>query len=227
MTWIKICGTTNERDADIAIRAGANALGFIMTRSPRQVSDSTAYAIGTIVPKGVETIGVFVNEELKTLVETARFCKFTGVQLHGDEDGAYIDRFRIELPGVRILKAVPAASLNGSLTSSPDAWLIDSAQGAQRGGTGNTFDWRESVSQIRKLRQPVIIAGGLNSQNVREALRIFHPWGVDVVSGVESYPGRKHPGLVAKFIDAVRQFDSRQRKDKDKDKEPAQKGIGR
>jgi phosphoribosylanthranilate isomerase len=75
------------------------------------------------------------------------------------------------------------------------------------------------------LRQPVIIAGGLNPQNVQEALGIFHPWGVDVVSGVESYPGRKHPGLVAQFIDAVRQFDSRQRKDKDK--EPAQKGIGR
>ncbi len=223
MTWIKICGTTDERDADVAIRAGANALGFIMTGSPRQVSDSTAYSIGTIVPRGVETIGVFVNEQLKTLVETARFCKFSGVQLHGDEDAAYIDRLRVELPGVKILKAVPAASLNGSQISNPDAWLIDSAQGPQRGGTGKRFDWRESVSQIRKLRQPVIIAGGLNPQNVQEALGIFHPWGVDVVSGVESYPGRKHPGLVAQFIDAVRQFDSRQRDAKT----PAQKGIGR
>ena len=223
MTWIKICGTTNERDADVAIRAGANALGFIMTRSPRQVSDSTAYSVGTIVPKSVETIGVFVNEELKTLVETTRFCKFTGLQLHGEEDADYIDRLRAELPGVKILKAVPAASLNGSTASNPDIWLIDSAHGAQRGGTGKTFDWRESVSQIRKLRQPVIIAGGLNSQNVQEALGIFHPWGVDVVSGVESYPGRKHPGLVAQFIDAVRQFDSRQRAAKT----PAQKGIGR
>jgi len=223
VTWIKICGTTDERDADVAIRAGANALGFIMTGSPRQVSDSTAYSIGTIVPRGVETIGVFVNEQLKTLVETARFCKFSGVQLHGDEDAAYIDRLRVELPGVKILKAVPAASLNGSQISNPDAWLIDSAQGPQRGGTGKRFDWRESVSQIRKLRQPVIIAGGLNPQNVQEALGIFHPWGVDVVSGVESYPGRKHPGLVAQFIDAVRQFDSRQRDAKT----PAQKGIGR
>jgi phosphoribosylanthranilate isomerase len=145
------------------------------------------------------------------------------VQLHGDEDGAYIDGVRTELPGVKILKAVSAASLNGSLTSNPDAWLIDHAQGTQRGGTGKTFDWRESVSQIRKLRQPVIIAGGLNPQNVQEALGIFHPWGVDVVSGVESYPGRKHPGLVAQFIDAVRQFDSRHRAAKT----PAQKGISR
>lgn len=223
MTWIKICGTTNERDADVAIRAGANALGFIMTRSPRQVSDSTAYSIGTIVPKGVETIGVFINEDFKTLVETTRFCKFTGVQLHGDEDPAYIDRLRVELAGVKILKAVPAASLNGSTVSNPDIWLIDNAHGAQRGGTGKTFNWRESASRIRKLRQPVIIAGGLNSQNVQQALGIFHPWGVDVVSGVESYPGRKHPGLVAQFIDAVRQFDSRQRAAKT----PAQKGIGR
>lgn len=221
MTWIKICGTTHERDADVAIRAGANALGFIMTRSPRQVSDSTAYSIGTIVPRGVETIGVFANEDLKTLVETARFCKFTGVQLHGEEDAAYIDRVRIELPGVKILKAVPAASLNGSLASTPDAWLIDSSRGERRGGTGTTFDWRESVVHIRKLRQPVIVAGGLNPQNVQEALGIFHPWGVDVVSGVESYPGRKHPGLVAQFIDAVRQFDGRQRNHQ----KPTQKGI--
>jgi phosphoribosylanthranilate isomerase len=221
VTWIKICGTTSERDADVAIRAGTNALGFIMTKSPRQVSDSTAYSIGTIVPKGVETIGVFVNEEFKTLVETVRFCKFTGVQLHGDEGAAYIDRLRVELPGVKILKVIPAVSLNGSLVSNPDVWLVDSARGAQRGGTGTAFDWRESVSQIRKLRQPVIIAGGLNSQNVQEALGIFHPWGVDVVSGVESYPGRKHPGLVAQFIDAVRQFDARQRDAKT----PAQKGI--
>lgn len=223
MTWIKICGTTNERDADVAIRAGANALGFIMTRSPRQVSDSTAYSIGTIVPKGVETIGVFVNEDFKTLVETTRFCKFTGVQLHGDEDADYIDRLRAEQPGVKILKAVSAALLNGSTASNPDIWLIDNAHGALRGGTGKPFSWRESASQIRKLRRPVIIAGGLNAQNVQEALGIFHPWGVDVVSGVESYPGRKHPGLVAQFIDAVRQFDSRQRDAKT----PAQKGIGR
>jgi phosphoribosylanthranilate isomerase len=221
VTWIKICGTTNERDADIAIRAGANALGFIMTRSPRQVSDSTAYSIGTIVPRGVETIGVFLNEEFKTLVETTRFCKFSGVQLHGDEDAAYINRLRVELPAIKILKALPAASLNNSPGLTPDAWLLDSARGAQRGGTGTTFNWRESVSHIRKLRQPVIIAGGLNAQNVQEALGIFHPWGVDVVSGVECYPGRKHPGLVAQFIDAVRQFDSRQRNAKT----PAQKGI--
>src|SRR6185312_1525782 len=130
VTWIKICGTTNERDADVAIRAGANALGFIMTRSPRQVSDSTAYSIGTIVPKGVETIGVFVNEDFKTLVETARFCKFTGLQLHGDENADYVARLRTELPGIKILKAVPAASLHESLQSNPDAWLIDGAPGA-------------------------------------------------------------------------------------------------
>ena len=210
MTWIKICGITNERDADVAIRAGANALGFIMTKSPRQVSDSTAYSVGTIVPTSVQTIGVFVNEDLKTLVETARFCKFGGVQLHGEEDASYINRVRGELPNVKILKAVPAALLNGSLSATPDAWLIDNAHGAQRGGTGAAFNWAESVSHVRSLCRPVIIAGGLNPQNVQAALAMFHPWGVDVVSGVESYPGRKHPGLVAQFIDAVRRFDTRQ-----------------
>lgn len=209
MTWIKICGTTNERDADIAIRAGANALGFIMTTSPRQVTDTNAYSIGTIVPKGVETIGVFVNEEIETLAQTARFCRFSGVQLHGDEDTEYLLKLRTLLPGVKILKAAPVDKLTNGTNLAPDAWLIDSGPGVHPGGTGITFDWRDARPLIMNLRAPVIVAGGLSAQNVQEALEILKPWGVDVVSGVESYPGRKHPGAVAQFIDAVRQFDAR------------------
>lgn len=211
MTWIKICGTTNERDADLAIRAGANALGFIMTQSPRQVTDTAAYSIGTIVPKGVETIGVFVNESLDTLAQTARFCKFTGVQLHGDECQDYIAELRSRLPGIKIIKAMNALTLLSGFNLQPDAWLIDSGAGAQRGGTGKTFDWRDAQLQIRALKQPVIIAGGLNPANVQEMLEVLHPWGVDVASGVESYPGRKHPGAITQFIDAVRQFDAEHR----------------
>jgi phosphoribosylanthranilate isomerase len=208
VTWIKICGTTNERDADIAIRAGANALGFIMAESPRQVTDTLAYSIGTIVPKGVETIGVFVNESIEILVQTARFCKFSGVQLHGDEDANYIAQVRTQLEGVKIVKATTVDRLEGASESKPDAWLIDSSRGAQRGGTGKTFAWREAQPTIKKLREPVIVAGGLNIENVQDALEILQPWGVDVASGVESYPGRKHPGLVTRFIDSVRQFDA-------------------
>ena len=208
MTWIKICATTNERDADVAIRAGANALGFIMTESPRQVTDTAAYSIGTIVPKGIETIGVFVNERIETLVHTARFCKFSGVQLHGDEDTSYVAEVRQQLPGVKIVRATNVQGLAAAGDAKPDAWLIDSGQGSQRGGTGKTFAWREALPMIKKLREPVIIAGGLNAENVQDALEIFRPWGVDVATGVESYPGRKHPGLLTKFIDAVRQFDA-------------------
>ena len=208
MTWIKICGTTNERDADIAIRAGANALGFIMAESPRQVTDTAAYSIGTIVPKGVETIGVFVDETIEVLVQTARFCKFSGVQLHGDEDANYIAQIRTQLAGVKIVKATTVERLESTSDSKPDAWLIDSIRGPQRGGTGKTFAWREAQPMIKKLREPVIVAGGLNVENVQDALEVLQPWGVDVVSGVESYPGRKHPGLVTQFIDSVRQFDA-------------------
>src|SRR3954471_20145242 len=214
MTWIKICGTTNERDADVAIRAGANALGFIMTKSPRQLSDTAAYSIGTIVPKGVETIGVFVNEQIETVVQTVRFCKFSGVQLHGDEDATYVSDLRNLLPGIKLVKATTAASLDKAVTCRPDAWLLDSPAGAQRGGTGKTFDWRAAQSAVRNLQEPIIVAGGLNAQNVHSALEVLQPWGVDVVSGVESYPGRKHPGLVTQFIDAVRQFDARLRAEK-------------
>jgi phosphoribosylanthranilate isomerase len=214
VTWIKICGTTNERDADMAIRAGANALGFIMTSSPRQVTDATAYSIGTIVPKGVETIGVFVNEDLEALVRTAHFCKFTGVQLHGNEDAEYLARLRSRLPSIKILKGVNVSELRDAPELAPDAWLLDSGRGVQRGGTGKTFNWRDAQSSVRKLREPVIVAGGLNPQNVQEAMEILQPWGVDVASGVESYPGRKHPGAIVQFIDAVRQFDARSRNGK-------------
>ena len=208
MTWIKICGTTSERDADVAIRAGANALGLVMTESTRQVTDTAAYSIGTIVPKGVETIGVFVNEELGALVQTARFCRFTGVQLHGDEESDYIAQLRRLLPEVKIIKAINANTAENSVDLQPDAWLLDSGISSQRGGTGKTFDWRQASWLMRTLKAPVIVAGGLTAENVQEALSVLRPWGVDVVTGVESYPGRKHPGAVARFIDAVRHFDT-------------------
>jgi phosphoribosylanthranilate isomerase len=208
VTWIKICGTTSERDADIAIRAGANALGFVMAESPRQVTDTTAYSIGTIVPKGVETIGVFVNEKLDVIIQTARFCRFTGVQLHGDEDRNYVAKLRGALPGVKIIKTISLAALPTTTEIVPDLWLLDSGTSVRRGGTGKTFDWQAAQSLLRRLTQPVIVAGGLNPDNVHRALEMLQPWGIDVVSGVESYPGRKHPGAVTQFIDAVRQFDA-------------------
>jgi phosphoribosylanthranilate isomerase len=211
VTWVKICGTTSSGDADLAIRAGANAIGMILSSSPRQVTDATAYSIGTITPAGVETIGVFVNEPLESLVNTARFCKFTGVQLHGDEDGAYVAAVRKALPKTKILKVLMADDLGNVAQSNPDAWLIDSRNGAQRGGTGKTFDWKAAKPLIANLREPVILAGGLNHENVQQALDILRPWGVDVASGVEMYAGKKHPGKLAQFIDAVRQFDARNR----------------
>jgi phosphoribosylanthranilate isomerase len=219
VTWIKICGITSERDADVVIRAGANALGFVMARSPRQVTDTMAYSIGTVAPKQVERIGVFVNEDLTALAQMARFCKFTGVQLHGDETAEYIAEVRVLLPGVKILKSVTVDDLASRMPASgcrfpprprdnvPDAWLLDNRTPEKRGGTGEAFDWERAKSLLRSPAQPVIVAGGLNAKNVGTALATLHPWGVDVASGVESFPGRKHPGAVAQFIDAVRQFD--------------------
>jgi phosphoribosylanthranilate isomerase len=209
VTWIKICGTTSQGDAELAIRAGASAIGMLMSSSPRQVTDATAYSIGTITPAGVETIGVFVNEAVQTLVNTSRFCKFTGVQLHGDEDAAYIQAVRNALPRVKIVKAISAQDLSSAPQCKPDAWLIDTRDGAQRGGTGKPFDWKVAKPSLAKLREPLIVAGGLNHENVQQALELLRPWGVDVVSGVEAYPGKKHPGRLAQFIDAVRQFDAR------------------
>jgi phosphoribosylanthranilate isomerase len=216
VTWVKICGTTNLRDAQLSVSCGADALGFIFAPSPRRVDAALAAEIVTALPDEVEKIGVFVDESPARVAETAGRVGLTGVQLHGDEAPGQLANFRRALGNRKMIKVLAATELltgqdilAGYLQGrgSIDAFLLDSGSPKQRGGTGVPFVWEKAVPLAKSIQvtMPLIIAGGLNAQNVGEALQWFHPWGVDVVSGVEREPGKKDEAKLREFIAAVRQ----------------------
>ncbi len=221
MIWIKICGTTNLDDALASIVAGADALGFIFTESPRQIAPETAAEIITALPESIEKIGVVVNETPQALAELARQTGLTGFQLHGDEPAEQLSEFRRALSGRKLIKTLQVRELlsephklDGYLEQREniDAILLDSGSAAARGGTGVPFDWNAAVPIVQRIKEifPVIIGGGLSAANVGEAIRLFDPWGVEVVSSVELAPGKKDAAKLRAFIAAVRESSSKQ-----------------
>ncbi len=211
--WIKICGNTSLEDAQLACKAGANAVGFVFATSPRQVTPAEVAAITPHLPAGVEKIGVFVDAPLDSIYSAVRACGLTGVQLHAEAGRELTERLHALFgSALRILRVVHfnprAAEQVSAMDEDPhvDAVLVDSRTATAVGGTGITFDWeaaRESVFQSPKGRRR-IAAGGLNPDNVAEAIAILRPWGVDVASGVEIAPGRKDPFKVQEFIRIAR-----------------------
>ena len=221
MTWVKICGTTNLRDAQASVAAGANALGFIFAPSTRQVDVECAAKIIAELPAEVARIGVFVNETPDGMAEIAAQVGLTGAQLHGDEAAADLAGYRKALGGRKLIKTLQARELlanggGGTLQAyldareDFDAILLDSGVPNKRGGTGVPFDWKAALPLVQKIKGvlPVIIAGGLTAENVGQAIRLFEPWGVDVVSGVERKTGKKDEAKLRSFVGAARQMES-------------------
>jgi len=219
MTWVKICGITNLEDALTAVEAGANALGFVFyEKSPRKVDPDTVREIVDALPTEVEKVGVFVNESSDHMESVAERAGLTAIQLHLDplrRDQSPLDPTM--LSQTRKYVALPASCFFDEDRLNGFAWLnaaenlvsgifIDSSTSEQPGGTGKTFDWRQAEPAVSAIRMKinVVIAGGLNSKNVPEAIRILKPWGVDVSSGVEAKPGKKDPEKVRAFVAAVR-----------------------
>jgi phosphoribosylanthranilate isomerase len=207
--WVKICGTTNLEDAHAAVEAGADALGFVFAESPRRVEPALAGQIASSLPKGIETVGVFVDESASRIGEIVAEAGLTAVQLHGDESV----EFAAELArlGLRVFKAIPvrggfaARMIAFAHRGKVEAVLLDSAA-AMRGGTGVSFDWRAVAEYMPSHGAPirVIVAGGLTPLSVPHAIRILRPWGVDVASGVEREPGKKDHEKVAAFVRAAK-----------------------
>ncbi len=218
--WIKICGTTTMEDARASLAAGASALGFIFAPSPRQVDIAVASDIVESLSRDVETVGVFVDEHPRRVGEIVSQIPFTGVQLHGDEPPELMKEFRQTLGGRQIIKTLHAADLLESgeeklasyLAKGAylDAILLDSGSADQPGGTGKPFAWEQVQPLAAKIRAalPLIIAGGLDADNVGQAIAMLEPWGVDVVSGVEYEPGKKSTSKLRHFVAAARQAES-------------------
>jgi phosphoribosylanthranilate isomerase len=211
--WVKICGNTNLADALLAVNAGADAVGFVFGESKRRVTPEQVAAITLELPGTVEKIGVIVNEMPQRVAEIVRIAGLTGVQLQGDETPEFTGELR-RLGLRRLVKTVQAsagvdmlASRIAQYRSVVDSILLDSGSPAERGGTGKRFAWKDAAVQLANVSVPVIVAGGLNPENVEEAIMTLRPWGVDVVTGVEREPGKKDPEKIAAFINAARRAD--------------------
>ncbi|NGZ11522.1 MAG: phosphoribosylanthranilate isomerase [Nitrospira sp. LK70] len=202
---IKICGITNGEDANVAVKAGADALGFVMYRkSPRFVEPASARAIVASLPPFMLPVGVFVNEEAERVRALMDECGFALAQLHGDESALYCQKlgrpvlkaFRLKDSGTFLALAEfqGCANVRGV--------VIDAFSDQAYGGTGQTVDWTLAQEAARSV--PVILAGGLTPQNVAGAIQMVRPYGVDVSSGVELSPGKKDHHKLKVFIEAAR-----------------------
>ena len=205
MTRIKICGITNIDDALMSIDVGADALGFnFVPDTPRYFKDIKAAAkIIEQLPPFITTVGLFVNADSALIQSIADECHLDMLQLHGDESPQFCQGFNR-----RVVKAVRVKDESSfSLMSDyrVSGYLLDTYVKGKMGGTGVAFDWRFAVKA--KQYGQIILAGGLNPNNVGAAVQQVRPYGVDVSSGVEASPGRKDPDKVGAFIRNVKEVD--------------------
>ncbi|MFW2382598.1 MAG: phosphoribosylanthranilate isomerase [Acidimicrobiales bacterium] len=192
--FIKICGMTNADDALLAAGLGADAVGFIFAPSPRQVTPGRVRSIIERLPGSVLTVGVFRNEAKERVVDITNRTGIRAVQLHGNESPEETQWINERVPSV--IRAVPAGSraMVEHEAFGKVRFLIDAAQP----GSGETFDW--DILRQNRIDRDFILAGGLNPDNVVEAIQTVRPWGIDVASGVEKRPGIKDATKVNHFI---------------------------
>jgi phosphoribosylanthranilate isomerase len=204
MIRVKICGITNAADALAAVDAGANLLGFnFYAKSPRHITEAEAAKIRRQLPKRVKAVGIFVNAPPADVAAVCKSLKLDVAQLHGDETPETVAELARSLPIFKAFRVEPDFRLN-TLDEYPEAFafLFDAAHTGQYGGTGHSTDW--DVAGRAAMSRRIILAGGLNVENVAAAVRIVRPYAVDVASGVESKPGKKDHGLLRDFIREVR-----------------------
>jgi phosphoribosylanthranilate isomerase len=197
MVRVKICGITNLEDALMAVEAGVDALGFVFVeKSPRCVSTQKVAAIIAKLPPFVQTVGLFVDADAERINWVADFCGLDLVQLHGDEEPDVVGDIRRRV--IKAFRVKDTASLAALAKYQVAGYLLDAWSPDAHGGTGKVFDW--NLTRELAGSRPIILAGGLSPDNVRDAIDIVKPYGVDVSSGVETSPGKKDPYKVRKFI---------------------------
>jgi len=203
MTKIKICGNTRKEDVDLAVELGVDLLGFIFTRSKRQVRVDDVKALLADVPETIGRVGVFVDESPEQIAAVADACPLTAIQVYRPLTQADRSLGLLLLPAFRVQAGEELAAMPIEPDDHPllDTWAPDII-----GGTGRTWAWSQAKDVARKY--PVVVSGGLTPENVDSAVRTLHPWGVDVCSGVESEPGRKDHTKLRAFVEAVRRVES-------------------
>lgn len=203
-TRIKFCGITSLEDAQLALDAGAWAIGLVFwPGSPRRCALATAAEIAAAVKRRVEVVGVFVNGTLEHVTRTAEEVGLTMLQLHGEEGPAYCAEAR-RRTGCKVIKAArvrSGAEIQALTPFHTDFHLLDSYSPASPGGTGESFAWE--LARDHRAPVPVILSGGLTPANVAAAIEEVRPYAVDVASGVEAAPGRKDPEKLRAFAQAV------------------------
>lgn len=203
---VKICGITNIRDACDAAALGADALGFIFARGPRQVTPEKVRQIIADLPPLVQTVGVFVNEKIATIKDIMSFCSLDLIQLHGSESP---DICRLFMP--RVIKAFRMKHETSWMELRPylgevRGCCLDSFVAGKQGGTGRTFDWSLAL-KAKAMGMPVILSGGLKATNIEQAICTVAPYAVDVNSGVEKHPGKKSAVLMKELMKKIRKKD--------------------
>lgn len=211
---VKICGITNPADAEIAIEAGADALGFVLwAKSTRAVAPASLGQLTADLPPFVGRIGVFVDAPAPRILTLVREGHLGAVQLHGREDAEFCSRL-----GVHWYRAFrvgddtnPSSLASTILAFGCKTFMLDTNAGTAPGGSGCVFDWSTAAKISMHLSHHgvprLILAGGLTPENVADAIRKVRPWAVDVSSGVERSPGCKDPDRVRAFIQNVREVE--------------------
>jgi len=206
MIRVKICGITSPEDATLAVELGAHLIGLVFwPQSPRFVARLRAWEIVSALPAGVDAVGVFVNQT-EEAVDIAHEVGLRAIQLHGDETPESYRGLASSANGVSVIKAV-AVRDESSVRQALDVpegtqVLLDAHDVVKRGGTGRTIDW--SLASAIARQRAVILSGGLNADNVIEAIEAVRPAGIDVSSGVESSPGQKDPAKLRELFDVLR-----------------------
>jgi len=214
--WIKICGICNLESARIVVDAQPDAIGLnFYESSPRHVPQETAKQILQLLPETILPVGLFVNHEKDDILHTVETLGLSTIQLHGDESPDFLHDLQKQKPELQLMKAFRLGE-NGwqnlenyleecqQLGISLFACLLDAYSSDAYGGTGKKIAWSEIPEHYRHDDwPPLILAGGLTSENVADAISKSHPWGVDVAGGVESSPGIKEKLTVQRFLDAA------------------------
>lgn len=200
---VKVCGITRSEDAEVAVQCGADAIGFVFwSHSARYIDVDSARRIVEVIPPFVCTVGVYVDPDAAWVEETARMAKLGLLQFHGDESPEFCNQF--SQPYIKAIRVKPDTDLlqYAERYRTAKGLLLDTYAANMPGGTGHVFDWQLIPQQ---LPLPLILSGGLNPDNVTDAIKQTKPWAVDVSSGVEASKGIKDKKKIIAFMQGVKQ----------------------